>query len=264
MDVVVYRARRMDKTVAREIDRLRRELPDFMVVVVCYQKDYLPSDSDPVNMLYCYGKQELETLPYPGKIRDMNWNNPTGHHDLPVLKYYRDHPDFDSYWIIEDDVRFSGPWTDLFGELAEAQADFLAANLDTQDKKPIWHWWETLDTAGEILTKKQRIKCFGPFIRARRICVEAVDRRYESGWSGHFELTWPTICVAANLKLEDIGGSGDFTPEGRRNRFYVNTPSHWHLFPGTFVFRPTFKDTEMSKFVLDFFSRPMLWHPVKP
>lgn len=36
-----------------------------------------------------------------------------GSNHFPLLKFYREHPDYDYYWMVEDDVRFSGDWNDV-------------------------------------------------------------------------------------------------------------------------------------------------------
>jgi hypothetical protein len=86
--------------------------------------------------------------------------------------------------------------------------------------------------------------------------MQAMDQAYRLGWSGHCEATWPTIINLAGLKLEDIGGDGEFVAPGNHNRFYTNTLSSPTLAPGSLVFRPArcWLGSQRNK----------LWHPVKP
>jgi hypothetical protein len=263
VDVVVYRTRGINAIVSREIERLRSELPDYAIAVVSYQWNYVATDGDRGKPQYCYSQQDLEGLPYPRKKRDLDWRHPIGGNDLPALKFYRDHPEYDAYWVIEDDVRFSGPWHLLFDELRQSAAALLMTAVEVRRQNPAWHWWPSLVTADDELPDALMTKGFGPFLRASNACLAAIDRKYQAGWGGHAEVTWPTACRAAGLGLEDIGGNGAFTPSARRDRFYSNTPANWHLFPGTFVYRPAFRETGVSEFAGGFFGQPMLWHPVK-
>jgi len=260
-DVVVYRARHITPLVSGEVDRLRREMPDFRVVVVAYQPDYIWRDNSAD--VHLFGAEDLRSLPYDGKNSAVDWNNPIGHHDLPLLAYYLRNPSFDRYWLIEDDVRFSGLWGRLFGELSTSRADLLMTTVQKFAENPGWHWWKSLVSPETEISDEHRIKGFGPFCRLSNQCLAVIDRRYRAGWGGHFEVTWPVACVTSDLKLEDVGGSGAYSPPERRGRFYTNTPSAWSLFPGTFVYRPGFRDDGKSEFGRDVFDEPKLWHPVR-
>src|SRR5262249_43118806 len=154
-------------------------------------------------------------------------------------------PDYDYYWIIEYDVRFSGAWPDLLADLSTSGADLLCTTMQTWTENPNWAHWNTLTTGGEDVPPERRVKGFMPFCRLSRALLAACDARYRRGWSGHSEVLWPTIASLAGLRLEDIGGNGGFTPVERRGRYYQNTPSEWSQFPGTFVYRPCFADRNL-------------------
>jgi hypothetical protein len=53
---------------------------------------------------YLFSYESLSKLNYP-KIEQSFL---PGHAGFPVLQFFRDDPDFDYYWLIEYDVRFSG------------------------------------------------------------------------------------------------------------------------------------------------------------
>ena len=280
-DAVLYRARQVTPVVRRETDRLARDLPDLKIFIVCYDPDYQSALHSTPGKFYCYGMRDLHGLPYPQKLSNVNWADPTsqpisepmdirffrkmamGHQDLPVMKFFLDHPDFDRYWVIEDDVRCSGPWSDIFTELAPSCADLLMTAVQNYSEVPRWHWWNHLVTGNDVLPLDEQVKGFPPFTMLSAACLQAVDRKYRRGWGGHYEVTWPTIARASGLRIEDIGGEGSYTPAERRGRLYACTLGSWHLFPGTFVFRPAFHDTGVSEFGKDVTTCTMLWHPVK-
>lgn len=183
------------------------------------------------------------------------WNG--GHTDLPFLRLAHDQPGYAYYWVVEYDVRYSGRWNRLFGAFEDSDADIIATNLRTAATEPGWHFWHTLTTPGAMqsLADADRICSFMPIYRASARLVQAVDRCYRSGWSGHSEAIWPTIARHAGLKIEDLGGHGEFVRPANRGRYYESTPGTWNLAPGTFVYKPI-------KHVR--YRRNMLWHPMKP
>lgn len=262
-EAIIYRTRRVDPIVRREVERLAHDLPHCQIFIVCYQRDYKSAMHSTPGEVYCFGQRDLHDLPYPRKVDDVNWNDPTGHHDLPVLKFFLQQDEFDWYWVIEDDVRCSGPWTGTFRELARSDADLLMTVVQDYDEVTDWHWWSSLVTGDEIVPTADRVKGFGPFCRLSRTCLRAIDRKYREGWGGHFEVTWPNIARASGLTIEDVGAHGKYTPAARQGKFYTCTVGSWHLFPGTFVFRPPFHDTGASEFGKHLTPHSMLWHPVK-
>jgi hypothetical protein len=280
-DAIIYRARRADPLVQREIDRLNRELPDVKVFLVCYQPNYQSARHSIPGKIYCYGQGDLHRLPYPQKLSAVDWADPTvqpphelfskkffrdmewGHQDLPIMKFYLEHPEFDRYWVIEDDVRCSGSWTNIFAELVRSSADLLMTVVANHSEVPEWNWWDDLITGKEVVPFEERVKGFLPFCRLSSACLRAIDLKYRQGWGGHYEITWANIARASGLLIEDIGGEGAYTPAERRGRFYTCPIGSWHLFPGTFIFRPPFHDTGVSEFCRDVTTESMLWHPVK-
>jgi len=117
--------------------------------------------------------------------------------------------------------------------------------------------WPTLRVPPSVeLSPTDLIASFMPIYRISRRAVQAIDRAYRSGWSGHCEVTWPTTINQAGFSIEDFGGDGEFVREQNRNRFYTNTLLDPNLAPGSLVFRPAraFRGLKKDK----------LWHPVKP
>ena len=229
-DVVLYRARRADPLVVREVRRLRSELPDVHVRIVSYQIDYQGSGAGSAH--YVYGKSALEGLPYSRKIGQTDWISLTGCHDLPVLQFWLQNPDYSNYWIIEDDVRYSGSWQDLFGDLNKSDADLLMAVVQDFGENPSWGWWPKLVGPDGAIDERMRLRGFTPFCRLSNRLLCAVHEGYSVGWAGHFEAVWPSIARAAGFLVEDIGGQGRYTPESRRGKHYWNSPAEWSSLPG--------------------------------
>jgi len=181
-----------------------------------------------------------------------------GHTDLIALQFFSTRREYEHYWFIEYDVRFSGNWRDFFSHFEGTNSDFLSTTIRRASTDQRWMHWPSLhvpDSAGK-LTDRDRICSFMPIFRISRRGLEAVDRAYRAGWSGHCEVTWPTILNHAGLTLEDIGGAGEFVADENRNRFYANTPLDADLAPGSMVFRPAR--------MFPGWRRNWLWHPIKP
>ena len=102
----------------------------------------------------------------------------------------------------------------------------------------------------------QSVSSFMPIYRTSGRLMQEMDEAYRRGWGGHMELTFATIATVRGLRVTDMGGHGEFTPDTYRGRVYTGTARDVFHTPGTLVFKPTFFRTG---------SRPdMLWHPVKP
>jgi hypothetical protein len=193
---------------------------------------------------------------YPAKSLGEDWNLWTGGHtDLILLHYYRAHPDFERYWVVEYDVRYSGKWRSLFDTFEADDADLIVPSLLRRRDDPSWYNWPSL-TAPEQIEEQEALRAFLPIFRASRRLMQAVDQAYRDGWGGHCEATWPTLAQLRGMSLVDPGGHGEFTPERYRGRFYTNDPRHIYITPGTLVFKPALYRTGRK--------RDMLWHPVKP
>ncbi|HVA39306.1 MAG TPA: hypothetical protein VNF49_01465 [Candidatus Binataceae bacterium] len=260
--MILYYAHFCSPAVLREVARLRNELDrryDIFAAGYCRSAGAL-GGVDCVPALE-YTANGLIALPYPGKVDKFDPASFIGNADLVPMKFFLDRPDYDYYWIIEYDVRFSGAWPELFADLSSSGADLLCTTMQTWAENPNWAHWETLTTGGEDVPLERRVKGFMPFCRLSHALLAACDARYRRGWGGHSEVIWPTVASLAGLSLEDIGGNGSFTPAERRGRYYQNTPSEWSQFPGTFVYRPCFADRNLFGPQCHFAGT--LWHPVK-
>ncbi len=203
--------------------------------------------------------RDLVGLGYPGK-QDIvmpgrrQQNLKLGNAELPVLLFYAAHDHYDHYWIVEYDVRFTGPWQRFFGAFDSSSADLIGTSLIRFGEFPGWSHWRGLQVDG--LPEDQRLRGFFPIYRLSNAALAALHAAYAGGVSGHMEGLVPTVLHRAGLELEDIGGDGHFVRPGNINRFYTNQRLTNDLSPGTFVYRPASPSVGAQQ--------NMLWHPVKP
>jgi hypothetical protein len=210
---------------------------------------------------------DLQRLDYPGKKQlaypiSPECRNPyhqernfrMGYTELPLLHFFHSRANYEYYWVVEYDMRFSGNWATLFRYFSNSKADLLTTSLQEEDQVPHWARWESLHLPVGYDTGK-RVKAFLPIYRISNQALQRLDLVYRAGAAGHYEALLPSVLSQAGMSLEDLGGDGPFTRAENINRFYQNTPTHDSLAPGTLMFRPVF--TEPGK-------RPdTLWHPVK-
>ena len=260
-EAVLYRTHIFNPVIRREVVRLRAEVADCDHFLVGYLKQNAAVPAGLGKSLRMYRRADLVDLPYPNKTIFVDWARTVGDNDLPVLAFYQEQPDYEFYWIVEYDVRYTGNWGALFNELRTSDADYLGTTIQDHDENPRWAFWPTLVNAptGAL----QRVRCFNPFCRVSNRALSAIDQWYRDGGTGHYELTWTSVCKTKGLKIEDLGSSGRYTPQRWRGKHYSNTPLNPPLSPGTFVFRPPFRADAIAKAGAKNPGRPMLWHPIK-
>jgi hypothetical protein len=257
-EVVLYYSHVGGPSVRREVARLRSELGDeYDVIVIGYCRQPHALAGLGLVPTRAYSAADLSALPYREKLRRFTGESYLGYADLVPLRFFQEQPDCRWYWLIENDLRFCGNWAELFRELSASDADLLGTTVQSYADNPGWAFWDSLRTGGAEVPPERRVKSFVPLGRFSRRLFEACDARYRCGWSGHSEVLWATIASEAGFRIEDIGGSGRFTPPARRGRFYYNNANDWSMFPGTCVYRPCFAERDLERFP------GWLWHPVK-
>jgi hypothetical protein len=199
-------------------------------------------------------EQVAALLPYRKKYKQHPGTFWPRNIDLPLMWYFHEHPGFDHYWVMEYDVRFTGHWMELFGHFATSRSDLLATTLFDFDFRPTWDNWKTLKSPRRI-ADRELVRALFPLYRLSNTALQALHRAYCDGWSGHYEVTIPTILKAGGFALEDFGGSGGYVAAGNYNRFYRNSPDIAGLAPGTF--------TVTANQISPAYPPNLLWHPIK-
>ncbi len=239
-EAVLFRAHRATPGTLACFERLVREVEparDVWVVGQCEDGEALAPFRHP--RCRAYSTAALAGLGYPYRRNPISLYELTGQADLPVLLFFREHPDYARYWIVEYDVRYTGNWRWLLDDCGQSQADLLGTTVMRYAENPAWANWPSVDTAPDDVPKSDWAKAFIPFGAATPRLLAAIDARCRRGWRGYFEALWGIAALHAGLAIEDIGGRGSFVPQGREGRHYWNTPQDPHLRPGSFVFRPT-------------------------
>ena len=184
------------------------------------QGDVLPVSLQNIENLFVFTSDVLKELGYTpierGKLVP-------GSNHFPLLKFYKENQGYDYYWLVEDDVRFSGEWKDFFGSFASCTSDFLSSVIETKAENPNWYWWTSLKTGNEVIAEEKLLKSFNPIYRLSSQALACIDAHLRIGWMGHYEVLLPTLLYNKGFLLEDFGGEGTFVRPGNNARFYDDT-----------------------------------------
>lgn len=183
-----------------------------------------------------------------------------GSNHFPLFQYYQNNPNYDYYWCIEDDVRFNGEWSMFFESLSKRKpnTDFLSCHIRNYEDEPNWHWWETLKhSSGERIPLQMRLRSFNPIFRISNRALSYLRDLFLSGWSGHHEVTIPTLLNLGGYIINDFGGHGSYVLPDCNDRFYKSASPDPYGFvrSGSMRFRPFIDPLEMQENIL--------YHPVK-
>jgi hypothetical protein len=202
----------------------------------------------------------LRALPYNRQLKNVNWETLRKNPDLAVMRFFRGNPNFDYYWIIEYDVRYTGDWNLLFEDLNSSSEDLLCTHVASYQQSPDWSHWSSFSAGDETIDKARLVRAFLPFSRLSKRLMQAIDERCRRGWSGHPEVLWPTVAKATGLSIGEIGGLGSLVPDERKGKYYDSAIARSGIFFSTFGAWPFFS----AKSAFDVTSPPdLLWHPVK-
>lgn len=150
-----------------------------------------------------------------------------GNAHFPVLRFYKEYPNYDYYWVVEDDVRYMGVWRDLFGAFANENSDLLVSYITRYCDDTAWTWWYTFSSAGEMVRPSDMVRSFNPIYRLSNRAIKAIHEKMAMGWSGHFEVLIPTILSLQGMKMSDLGGICSSCYKNDDYRLYdKNTMSH--------------------------------------
>jgi len=253
-EVLLFQTQTLDPHARAALDKVLAQAPPRMEVYLLLDGDTCTLDRDELPHdvpAYWFRHDALHRFKRPSRYYR---NLFPGNLEIAVLDFWFAHPDYDFYWLMEYDVWFTGDWSCLFDHFRTSDSDLLATNLARRTDIPQWNLWKSLEPAADLPLSEQ-IRGFFPFYRASPRAFETLREAYRLGWAGHYECTMPTVLNHKGLKIEDMGGDGEFVREENINRFYRSSARNNDLSPGTFVFRPVFETPgeEANK----------LWHPVK-
>lgn len=219
---VLYLTNKSNEWTLSAFHALEQSLQGMADVYFAYhqQGDVLPVSLQNIENLFVFTSDVLNELGYTpiekGKLVP-------GSNHFPLLKFFKENQCYDYYWLVEDDVRFSGEWKDFFGSFASCTSDFLSSVIETKAENPTWYWWTSLKTGNEVIAEEKLLKSFNPIYRLSSQALACIDAHLRIGWMGHYEVLLPTLLYNKGFLLEDFGGEGTFVRPGNNARFYDDT-----------------------------------------
>lgn len=256
--IVLMSTHLLNEETQMRFDKLRKDLQDDYEVVLLYNEPRLREDSlasaDIESHVFMTDIEKLIRLGYRPIRRTIS----PGSAHYPLMSFFLEHQNYDFYWQIEYDVFFSGNWRTLVDDCAARlpNTDFLSCHIERYDKRKNggWGWWRSgnrMDTPIEKL-----IKSFNPVMRISNEGLKAIDISQREELSAHFEVMLPTLLYNKGFNIADIGGTGSFTPEEFKNKYYIQYEG---VNNGTMRWRPCFSMEEIQTIG----KRDTLYHPLK-
>jgi hypothetical protein len=192
---------------------------------------------------HLFDESQVFRLPYP----KMKGRRLLEHHHFPILDFFLQHREYDFYWVVEYDVRYTGDWRTLLDFYEKCDHDFITSHVRRFDQEPGWEDWESLRHPTKAIPREQRLRCFNVIHRLSNRALKFMHESQVDGWEGFTEVLLPTLLSQGEFKLLDFGHAV-YTARGFRN-------GRLSIF-GTLRYRPsrTKPGRQTNK----------LYHPVKP
>ena len=264
-DVFIYlsfKPRHTSKRIARVYSSLKRYIPDldFHVVTFDAAADQGRRQQTFDNIVVphtIYNADSLGSLEYPHRPTKGNFSlTARGYVDLPVILFWLDNMKYRRFWVMEDDVEYTGDFGAFIKEIDETNSNIGLACTHLRKLPDDWNYTYMFSSGTDVLppTMLKRV-CFLPFFCITGAALSAIHSAYMRGWTGYNEMSWAIILDFAGIPIRDIGGNGPYVAPEDRNLRYIDKSNedfqklgsfgtlNIRLFPGR--------------------ERNILWHPIK-
>ena len=241
-----------NEEIERQINKLRMEAEGLTSVYVVFQADKVKLDLPKDVRQHAFTIESLNKLGY----RPWGCTIMDGNFHFVLLDFYRQHPEYDYYWLIEYDVRFSGNWNGFFSFFQDKDEDFWAAHVEVKEDNPDWMRWHEIELKNIPLNHSMLLRSFNPICRFSNRAFALLHSRCLLGDRGHNELLMPTLFRYFKLKIADFGGTGRFTYKDHPNLYYIYGDTDTENDKCTHRYTPSHNDSVIKY-------HNMIYHPVK-
>jgi hypothetical protein len=180
------------------------------------------------------------------------------HVHFPILDFFLSHPEYDYYWVIEFDVRYTGEWESFLHLFESFHQDLITCHIRYFSQEPFWYWWKTFRHPTKSIDQNKYLRSFNVIFRISNRALAVIHEEQRDGWQGHPEVLIPTLLVNRGYTLLDFGGDGEFVMPSLRNTFYTSGSTKDGV-PNPFCtvrWRPSGSRVGIRK--------NKIYHPVKP
>lgn len=216
---ILFLSNKTSQSIIKEFNLLSASIGDLADVYFIYHQT-TPNIPEEIQSLNYYPftneiLHELNFIPLENSLLP-------GCDHFPLFKFYLEHPYYDYYWHMEDDVRFRGEWRYFFESFQNQNADFISNLVRTKQEQPHWYWWNSLTKDGESVPLENAVRSFNAIHRMSNRAIKFLHTQLSDGWRGHHEVVMPTLLYQNDFKIIDFGGDGSFVPKGNKHKFYTN------------------------------------------
>jgi hypothetical protein len=175
-----------------------------------------------------------------------------------ILHFYLCHPEYDYYWIIEFDVRYTGEWGSLLNSFGAFDHDLITSHIRRITEEPDMFWWTSFQHPSKTIERANYVRSFNVIYRISNRALSFIHHAQQDGWKGHQEVLIPTLLDTSGYTLLDFGGNGEFALPHLRNRFYTSGSTRDGVENPfcTMRWRPSRRRAGIH--------RNKIYHPVKP
>lgn len=140
---------------------------------------------------------------YPYFPKNVNKEFYKNNFEYGLFCFYKDHPNYNNYWVIEYDVIYTGNWNDLI--LKYERNDFVSSNILTYNQCKTWHMWENDQlTHYQTIIPKVKIKSFNPIFKISRKALKDLILLNHKGNYGFYEIYFPSVLNQLGYSLKQF------------------------------------------------------------
>ena len=203
---------------------------------------------------HVFDEETLFHHPYP----KLTGHGLINHPHFPVLDFFLSHREYQQYWVVEYDVRYTGQWESLIRAFQSFDHDLVTSHIRHFAQEPRWPWWDTLNHPTQSIVRERYVRSFNVIYRISNRALKFLHQAQLDGWRGYPEVSFPTLLSVGGFTLLDFGGNGRFALPEYKNKFYTSHSSINGLLSisGTMRYRPSMARAGSRK--------NKIYHPVKP
>jgi hypothetical protein len=180
------------------------------------------------------------------------------HAHFIFLDFFLSHPEYEWYWFVEYDVRYTGEWGSLLRSFEAFDHDLITSHIRRMSQEPNMFWWSSFRHPSKTIQHEKYVRSFNPIYRMSNRALKFIHEAQKDGWQGLYEVSFPTLLLEAGFKILDFGGDGEFALPHLKNKFYTSGSTRDGV-PSPFCtmhWRPSGSRTGII--------RNKIYHPVKP
>ena len=257
-----YKPHDTSKRIARVYNSLRKHVPhlDFHVVTFDAAAEQGRREETFDNIVLphtIYNADSLGSLEYPNRPTKGNFSlTARGYVDLPIILFWLNNVDYSRFWVMEDDVEYTGDFGAFIKGIGKTNSNAGLACTHLRKLPDDWDYIYMFSSGTDILPPDMLKRvCFLPFFCITAAALSAIHSAYMRGWAGYNEMSWAMILDFAGIPIRDIGGNGPYVAPEDRDRHYIDRS------PDDFRKLGSFGTLQIR--LIPGRERNVLWHPIK-